>query len=55
MTQVECTPGGNGMARPWVARLNGELLRARSGVARCFKTEIAAQKALDKASVQLDA
>lgn len=48
-TQVEKTLGGNGLVKPYVARLNGELLRTKGGVARCFKTEAAAQKALDEA------
>jgi hypothetical protein len=49
-TQVEKTPGGNGLVKPYVARLNGELLLTKGGVARCFKTEAAAQKALDEAA-----
>lgn len=48
-TRVEKTLGGNGLVKPYVARLNGELLRTKNGVARCFKTEAAAQKALDEA------
>lgn len=47
--QVERAPAGNGTARPFQVRFNGELLRTKGGVARRFKTEADAQKALDKA------
>lgn len=46
MTQVERAPAGNGTKLPFVARMNGELLRAASGVARRFKTEDAAERAI---------
>jgi hypothetical protein len=49
-TQVEQAPAGNGTARPYQVRFNGELLRTKGGVARRFKTEAAAQKALNAAT-----
>lgn len=48
-TQIERAPAGNGSALPFQVRVNGELLRTKGGIARRFKTEPAAQKALDKA------
>lgn len=48
--QVERAPAGNGTARPFQVRFNGELLRTKGGIARRFKTEAVAQKALDKAA-----
>lgn len=48
-TRVERAPAGNGSALPYQVRVNGELLRTKGGVARRFKTDAAAQKALDEA------
>lgn len=49
-TRVERAPAGNGSALPFQVRVNGELLRTKGGIARRFKTEAAAQKALDEAA-----
>jgi hypothetical protein len=43
---------GNGTARPFVAYVNGELLRGKNGVARRFKTE---QSALAAGEQNVDA
>lgn len=47
-TRVEHFPAGNGTKFPFGARVNGELLRKSNGVARNFKTEAAAQRAIDE-------
>lgn len=52
--QVERAPAGNGTARPFQVRVNGELLRTKGGIARRFKTEAAAQSALDAADSESD-
>lgn len=49
MTQVERLPAGNGTKLPFIARVNGEMLRNASGVARRFKTEEAAERAIETA------
>lgn len=53
-TRIERAPAGNGSALPYQVRVNGELLRTKGGVARRFKTEAAAQKALDAAQGRPD-